>query len=427
MSPYGMNHQVINNLIEGNGHTKPDGVPRLGWYRREGIAIDASSEHYIADNDINDNAFGGIFLYKNCWEHADEEPNSRPRTDHARANIIERNHFRDQPFGIWIAARQSRDLGAMGCGDPTPYQNPIAVQSVFHPLYANYPSANAELYLLSLNYASVWPDYAEDNQIIDNTFQNIIRGGVRVEDDGTEIVGNLFVGNFDYIFVGAPFRARLAGQPILNTVITDNSYGDTSESMFQSHLALIPDEHQGTVLEDNFRACPNESGGFIRHGAFDILESETPDPCDSRQRICENGYWVQPTLADECEPVALEDASMESDSQPDVGTDDEFDAGLSDDTQPNDSTDATTSNEGSMLDQAQQDAELESMMTRGTDVSGSDGAPSMSSNGCRSSTSMSLGLDMYGLFILLLILGRRRMGHEGLSATFSALQNTRKG
>ena len=54
-----------------------------------------------------------------------------------------------------------------------------------------------------------------------------------------------------------------------------------------------------------------------------LPESETPDPCDARQRICENGYWVQPTLADECEPVALEDASMESDGEPDVGADDE--------------------------------------------------------------------------------------------------------
>ena len=42
---------------------------RIGWYRREGIAIDGSSEHFISGNDIIDGALGGIMLYKNCWEH----------------------------------------------------------------------------------------------------------------------------------------------------------------------------------------------------------------------------------------------------------------------------------------------------------------------------------------------------------------------
>ena len=102
--------KIINNLIENNGHIKPDGVPRIGWYRREGIAVDGSSEHVISGNDINDNAFGGIFLFKNCWEHAADEPNSRPRTEYASDNVITDTHFRDQPFGLWVAARQSRDL-----------------------------------------------------------------------------------------------------------------------------------------------------------------------------------------------------------------------------------------------------------------------------------------------------------------------------
>ena len=93
LSPYGQRHLIQNNLIAGNGHVKPDGVARLAWYRREGIAVDAASENIIVDNEITNNAFGGILLYKNCWEHAEAEPNSRPRTEHARANLIQGNLF----------------------------------------------------------------------------------------------------------------------------------------------------------------------------------------------------------------------------------------------------------------------------------------------------------------------------------------------
>lgn len=300
MSPYGRQHQIVNNLIEGNGHVKPDGTSRIGWYRREGIAIDASSEHVISQNEVTNNAFGGILLYKNCWEHAAEEPDSRPRTDHARANLIEGNEFRDQPFGVWVAARQSRDLSLMGCGDPTPYSNPIAVNTVFHPSYAGYPSAATELYILSFNFASVWPDFAEDNRILNNVFEGISQGGIRVEDDGTEIRGNLFLGDFDYIFVGAPFRARLANQPIRGTSITQNSFYQPSLTEFSSQLALIPDEHTETILRDNYRACPLSGEGFARHG--DRREGEARDECASEERECVDGAWVSRMMSD-CEPA----------------------------------------------------------------------------------------------------------------------------
>ena len=299
MSPYGRHHQIHNNLIEGNGHVKPDGTSRIGWYRREGIAIDGSSEHVITQNEITNNAFGGILLYKNCWEHAAEEPDSRPRTDHARANLIEGNEFRDQPFGVWIAARQSRDLTLMGCGDPTPYTNPIAVNTVFHPSYADYPSAATELYILSFNFASVWPDFAEDNQILNNVFEGITQGGIRVEDDGTEIRGNLFLGDFDYIFVGAPFRARLANQPVRGTSITENSFYLPPVTEFTSQLALIPDEHVETTLVDNYRACPLSGEEFAIHG--DRREVENSDECIREGSECVDGAWV-PYSTNGCEP-----------------------------------------------------------------------------------------------------------------------------
>ena len=147
---------------------------------------------------------------------------------------------------------------------------------------------------------SSWPDFAEENKIRDNIFEEHSRGGIRVEDDETEITGNLFIGEFDYIFVGAPFRARLDNHPVLDTLIRDNSYyapGNTSALL----LALIPDEHSGTILEDNLR-LPNELGEFLHHGitklpvpqrlhprsawkaAFDVdgtlVPGQCPDPDD---------------------------------------------------------------------------------------------------------------------------------------------------
>jgi len=317
LSPYGRGHIIEDNLISGCGHTKPDGSPRIAWYRREGIAIDASSEHVITGNEITGNAFGGILLYKNCWEHAAEEPDSRPRTDHARANLIRGNHFSEQPFGVWVAARQSRDLAMMGCGDPTPYDNPIQADELFHPSFASYSSAYIELYLISLNSVSAWPDFAEENVINDNSFEAISHGGIRIEDDDTEVRGNLFIGDFDYVFVGAPFRARLAGQPVLNTILHNNSFLSDSAERFEDRLALIPDEHLNTSLEANYRACLSPSGEPLRHGA--LLSADSAEPtggCEPSAWRCEDGALLPEGLEEGClEQTAGSEAGSEAGSK----------------------------------------------------------------------------------------------------------------
>ena len=322
MSPWGKHHEVRNNQIENNGHVKPDGVSRIGWYRREGIAIDASFEHLIVDNDIVGNALGGILLYKNCWEHAEELPESVPRTEHARSSIIRGNRFADQPFGVWVASRQSRDLKAMECGDPTPYSNPLYVSDVFHPIYSSYPSAYTQDYLLAFPpfWASVWPDFAEDNTIQGNVFENHTRGGIRVEDDDTEIRDNLFIGDFDYIFVGAPFRARLANQPVANTIIRGNSFKSDEATTFHARLALIPDEHEGTVLQNNFRACSAGGGSLLRHGEHLDVDPPADDDsgCAEYVRICDDGYLASPMPAPSCNDQPAADAGV-APEPPDAG------------------------------------------------------------------------------------------------------------
>ena len=238
-------------------------------------------------------------LYKNCWEHAEAEPNSRPRTEHARANLIQGNRFSDQPFGVWVAARQSRDLEAMECGDPTPYENPIDVTALLPSMYWDYPSSYVESYLFSLNSVHVWPDFAEENMITENRFERISLGGIRVEDDDTDVTQNLFLGDFDYIFLGAPFRARLANQPVQNTLIQANAFVSEEDSLFIDHLALMPDEHISTILEDNHRACSFDDGQILFHGEVMTQAEASNQDCPETEYRCEEGSLV--ALDEGCE------------------------------------------------------------------------------------------------------------------------------
>lgn len=292
LSPYSRGHHVINNLITHNGHRRIDGTPRLGWYRREGIAIDASSEHVIRGNEITHNALGGVLLYKNCWEHAAENPDTQPRTDHARANLIEENRFGEQPFGVWVASRQSRDLSMMGCGDPTPYPNPIFVRDLLPDRYYEHPSAFANAYITTLFLASVWPDFAEDNKLRGNIFEAHSAGGLRIEDDSTEVTGNLFVGDYDYLFLGSPFRAHLINRPIRDTIISGNSYYSPEGHPLEERLVLMEGEHVDTTLTENYRACLTNSGELLRHGALHVSSTE------GERAQCLDGELTAPPLGE---------------------------------------------------------------------------------------------------------------------------------
>jgi len=312
LSPYGQQSVVQNNLIQGNGHIKPDGLPRVGWYRREGVAVDGSSLHVIEGNHFDNNAIGGVLLYKNCWEHAATNPDSTPRTDHAHSNIIRNNVFSSMPFGVWIASRQSMDLVEMECGDPTPYANPIILFNFFHPTYASHKSSYASMYL---PWVSVWPDFAENNVVEGNVFAEIALGAVRVEDDDARVTGNFFLGDFDYVFVGAPFRAKLDSHPVLDTVISDNSFFSPVAQVFDEHLALIPEEHEGTVLSNNYRACQTPWGTWLHHGASVtayVSDGTAPGGCGEEVRTCNDGT-LDGSYADEvCDPAPWVDGGVDA-------------------------------------------------------------------------------------------------------------------
>ncbi len=271
---YGTQHiEVRRNVIRSNGHVA-QGVARTEWTRREGIAVDASAFNVIEENVFEKNAFGGVFFYKNCWEDSTVSAKSRPRAQHAHHNRVSGNWFREMPIGVWIASRQARDLGAWDCGDTTPYPNPIALKAAFPPGYPTFRSTYPARYDFNLEYlhatligrpcpggdcsvnrtaAYIWEDFAEDNVVSANRFEALTLAGVRVEDDRAEITGNSFVGDFDYVFVGTPFRSRYLGRPVQDALIRDNCFSGApaARPKFEDNIALVPGEHAGTTLSGN--------------------------------------------------------------------------------------------------------------------------------------------------------------------------------
>ncbi|WP_314885926.1 right-handed parallel beta-helix repeat-containing protein, partial [Psychrobacter immobilis] len=149
---FGSRDNVIkNSVFVGNGFRtfKPN---------REAIAVDSSSNNRIENNQFIHNGAGSILLYRNCFEHADDSTrgNHFKRTESSRDNMIRGNTFNDEPVGVWLASRQSRNLKGFECG----------------------------AYLLKqTSFASYHLDSAKANQIIDNRFEQVEQG-IIVEDDG---------------------------------------------------------------------------------------------------------------------------------------------------------------------------------------------------------------------------------------------------
>lgn len=157
---FGSQHNTIQNSVfvdNGFRSFKPN---------REAIAVDASGFNTIQNNEFIHNGAGSVLLYRNCFEHADDpsQSNHFRRSESARDNIIKDNTFRDEPVGVWVASRQSRNLKGFACGA--------------------YPLAETLL-------ASYHIDSAKDNQILGNTFIQVTTG-IIAEDDGTQIINNDF-------------------------------------------------------------------------------------------------------------------------------------------------------------------------------------------------------------------------------------------
>lgn len=197
--------KITGSFFEGNGYFSYNSVARSREARRselamrEAIAVDASTRHVISNNTFRDNADGGVYLYKNCWEDAVSDPNELPRTEGANFNVIENNHFMNEATGVWIAERADRDLSGFDCGDPLVYED------------------DGEKY---------YRDYARENSVIGNKLTDT-KWGIRVMDDANIIRNNTFTGTekFD-IDVGSGIRRKIA-DPVSGTLLGGNVLSKT--------------------------------------------------------------------------------------------------------------------------------------------------------------------------------------------------------
>jgi hypothetical protein len=259
------NNTIVNN---GFGENGPAGGPRTVagidvWYwgtGREGLAIDGSRFNIVRNNTFRSNVAGGIFLYKNCGEF----PESRPeRWFHRRygadGNVIENNTFIDEDNGVWIGSRMGENTFPMECSDPQ--------------------------YLFGYSL-----DYADDNVVRDNVFQNVTFG-VRVEDDGAVVTDNEFTSADaidEAIVIGTRFRTTELSEPVDGTIVTGNS----------ANIAGSPNPyrwiwgHTNTTFSDNTSLgrivglCEGVQppvGPFVMTVAFIALEDPENPPNEIRE------------------------------------------------------------------------------------------------------------------------------------------------
>ncbi len=201
---------------------------------REGIAIDSSAHNQIFHNELYYNNWvqdfpvrAGIKLYKNAGEGGTK------RYQHSSFNQIFHNVFHDERTGVWVASRQASknaeerwNFDAAELGEQT----------------FSYDGDNGTMM-----------DYARHNTIAYNTFYNDGYSHIKVEDDYTAIVKNVF-GNRDNgaghacdVNLGSPFRNE-RGRPVSGTVMVGNTWstGATERILYDATVRTTSDEEYST-------------------------------------------------------------------------------------------------------------------------------------------------------------------------------------
>lgn len=199
---FGSRHnQILYSQFGGNGFREKATVAGIGIGKpnREAIAIDSSAHNVIAHNQFNGNGAGGVFLYRNCFEHANDpsRANHFLRTQGSNDNQILQNSFNNELVGVWVAARQSRNLKAFACGAYT----------IGDTLLSRYHL-----------------DESEQNQITRNQFSTVEKG-IIIEDDQNIVSFNQFSQAVDTpISVGSAIRDKSSEGVVKGNQINDNIF-----------------------------------------------------------------------------------------------------------------------------------------------------------------------------------------------------------
>lgn len=187
---------VQNSQFSQNGIRQIMGV---GKPNREAIAIDSSQDNVIKNNRFDSNGAGGVFLYRNCFEHADDasQTNHFLRLDGSNGNLIENNTFVSEPVGVWVASRQSRNLKGFECG----------------------------AYLIKSDITSSYHlDEARQNTVTHNQFDNVEKA-IIVEDNNNVVSLNNFSASVKQtISVGSAIREESSEGTVKGNQINKNTF-----------------------------------------------------------------------------------------------------------------------------------------------------------------------------------------------------------
>jgi parallel beta-helix repeat protein len=253
---------VDGNVLVHNGYREdgPGGQPftfaeTQFWFwgvGREGISVDGSFENSIVNNVFAQNSNGGVLLYKNCGEFPDSGRYFERRTpsDH---NTIAGNTFEDERNGVWIGSRMAENTLPMACTDPA---------------YIDEPSRRVVL------------DYAKHNVVLDNRFDDVIYG-VRVEDDGNQVLHNTFSGpspDHHAVVVGTPLRSQVLGEPVDGTVVSGNvsTIAGNAHPYRWIHAPTHTSESDNTALGSPVSLC--EGQPLPRQPLIFVLAIGLPGP-----------------------------------------------------------------------------------------------------------------------------------------------------
>lgn len=176
------------NVIDSNRFL----APTDGKSIREAIAVDSSALNTISRNIFRGAMPAAIELYRNCQERIHKFPDAPFRWQSSQRNMIVENSIDGAEVGVWIAARQSKDLAHLDCGNPS---------------YGN---------------GKYFRDWAPENFIAWNTFTNVATPLV-IEDDRTTVVGNRITTAEVCGRVGTGPRSKLLNMPVKGTLLANNS------------------------------------------------------------------------------------------------------------------------------------------------------------------------------------------------------------
>lgn len=214
---------LLDSRLEKNGY----GTSKEPRRNREAVAIDSSSQNEVRNNIFINNSAGGVFLYKNCWEHY-KDPNQAPRWMFPVLNIITENHFSEK-VGVWIASRQLKNQTSMNCGD-----------TAIAPGY--------------------YRDYAEYNTVAANNFLGGITGVV-IQDSFASILHNSFERQEGAcVLLGSPLRDRLLPGGISGTTLRGNACASTRGFVAQGESEFAECE-LNTLKKQEFECSKQDSNG----------------------------------------------------------------------------------------------------------------------------------------------------------------------